>query len=146
MAIDTSGKWWVGTEPSDIEEYLKAFKAEGYDVDRFKLSRCQCGQDHFRLEIDDDEGAAKRTCPSCGAVAFIGDSDRYFANTTQSFKCVECAASECNVGVGFSLYEADGADVRWLSVGARCVGCGVLGCMVDWKVGGGNEPDFLERA
>jgi hypothetical protein len=25
MAIDKSGKWWVGTEPQDFKEYLEAF-------------------------------------------------------------------------------------------------------------------------
>jgi hypothetical protein len=145
MTIDTSGKWWVGSAPADIEEYLKAFKAEGYEVDRFKLARCECGEDRFRLDVDDDEGAARRVCPACNTVGFVGDSDRYFANTTESFKCIECGASTCNVGVGFSLYASDSADVRWLSVGVRCSQCGVLGCIVDWKVGGGNEPDFLEK-
>ncbi|MBN8608730.1 MAG: hypothetical protein J0L81_17565 [Caulobacterales bacterium] len=145
MTIDTSGKWWVGSEPADVEEYLKAFKAEGYDVDRFKLARCQCKAESFHLAIDDDEGAARRTCSACGAEGFIGDSGKYFANTTQSYECVECHSLTCNVGVGFSLYELNNTDVRWLSVGVRCSQCGVLGCMIDWKVGGGNDPDFLER-
>lgn len=147
MTIDTSGKWWVGSEPGDLEDYLKAFKADGHDVDHFKLAICNCGERTFRLDVDNDEGAARRVC-SCGAIGFIGDSDKYFAKTTQSYLCVECGTSTCNVGVGFSLYEADEistTDVRWLSVGVRCSTCGVLGCIVDWKVGGGNEPDFLEK-
>ncbi len=27
MAIDTSGKWWVGSEAADIADYLKAYQA-----------------------------------------------------------------------------------------------------------------------
>jgi len=145
MTIDTSGKWWVGDAPEDIEAYLKELKPEGYEIDRFKLARCACGVSAFLLDIDDEEGAAKHACATCKTVGFIGDSDHYFATATQSFSC-ECGNGECNVGVGFSLYEPDKSfDVRWLSVGVRCTRCGILGCIVDWKVGGGNDADFLNK-
>ena len=32
VAIDRSGKWWIGSEAADIEGYLKAYEAEGYAV------------------------------------------------------------------------------------------------------------------
>ncbi len=145
MAINTSGQWWVGDQPTDLAEYLKAFKTEGYEVDRFKLAHCSCGCEVFRLQADSNEGAAKGTCTSCGDVAFMGESDKYFASTTEAFKCIECRGDACNVGVGFSMYESESHYVRCLSVGVRCAQCGILGCIIDWKVGGGNEPGFLEK-
>jgi hypothetical protein len=54
-----------------------------------------------------------------------------------------------NVAVGFSLYEAAGEkerDVRWISVGVRCVGCGTFGSPVDWKVGYGPSYQLLEES
>jgi hypothetical protein len=31
--IDTSGKWWVGSEATDVTDFLTAYKAEGYPGD-----------------------------------------------------------------------------------------------------------------
>jgi len=47
-----------------------------------------------------------------------------------------------NIGVLFSLYEADG-DVRWLYVGVRCVTCGILSCHVDWKIAYGPSNQLI---
>lgn len=65
MTIDKSGAYWVGTEAADIDEYLRALTAEGYPADRFVHSECRCGNDRFRLHVDADEGAARRTCALC---------------------------------------------------------------------------------
>lgn len=32
VAIDTSGKWWRGDSPTDIEEYLRAYTSETYRI------------------------------------------------------------------------------------------------------------------
>jgi hypothetical protein len=146
MAIDKSGTWWVGGGVDDLDEYLRELKVEGYDVDVFRRSACECGGLVFRLGVDQDEGAARLTCTACSKVRYIGDSEQYFVpENVEPYECVECHGDTCNVGVGFSLYEATSTDVRWLSLGVRCPTCGILGCIVDWKVGGGNEPDFLDR-
>jgi hypothetical protein len=65
VAIDTSGKCWVGSEAADIEEYLKAYNAEGYEVRATRLCKCRCGSTAFELEADRDEGCAQRTCTVC---------------------------------------------------------------------------------
>jgi hypothetical protein len=147
MTIDTSGKWWIGDAPSDIEEYLKELKVEGYAVDRFTQSRCKCGSFVFALNVDRENEAAMRTCAVCSLTGPIGDSEKYFdANTAEPYVCVECGSRQCNVGVGFSLYEPTGIDIRWVSVGVRCAKCGVLGCFGDWKVGGGNDVNYFDMA
>ena len=57
MSIDTSGKYWTGTGPEDIDEYLRALTADGYRVDRTVHAKCTCGTDVFALLADADEGA-----------------------------------------------------------------------------------------
>jgi hypothetical protein len=36
--------------------------------------------------------------------------------------------------------------VHWLYVGCRCAKCGVLGCMVDWKVAYEPSLQLLDQA
>jgi hypothetical protein len=146
MPIDTSGKWWTGSTPDDIGEYLQALSSSSYPTSEFRLSRCQCGGIIFRLEVEQDEGVAKRTCADCGAEHLVCDSAENYEEGTKlkKFKCV-CKATLANVGVSFSLYE-EGRAVRWLWVGHRCVKCGVLGSMVEWKVGYEPSLQLLNEA
>ena len=140
MAIDDSGQWWIGSAPTDIEPYLKAYASESYEVHAFRLARCGCGGEKFRLLADDEEGVAQRTCIECDSSHFICDSAEYWSEARpEKFVCVECKNDSCNVGVGFSLYE-DKSAIKWLYVGERCAECGVLGCMAGWKVG--YEPSL----
>jgi hypothetical protein len=144
VTIDTSGKWWIGSEPVDIQGFLTAYSSEGYKVDEFRLARCECGCEVFHLDADDTEGAARRECVKCGKVHFICDSEEYWGETDpERCTCVECGSEAFNVGVGFSLYE-DTEDVRWLYVGERCVTCGILGCFAGWKVAYGPSHHLLD--
>jgi len=146
MTIDASGKWWVGTAPEDVGPYLEAYASEGYTVDEFRLSRCGCGSDVFRLQADDEEGCAQRECASCGARHFIcGSAEFWDEASPETFICLECQSDTCNVGVGYSLYPEKNA-VKWLYVGERCVKCGVLGCFAGWKVGYEPSLQLLEQA
>jgi hypothetical protein len=140
MPIDTSGKWWKGSAPEDVGEYLQALSSSSYPASEFRLCRCQCGGVTFRLEVEQDEGVAKRACANCGAEHLICDSaDNYEEGMKlRKFKCV-CKTALANVGVSFSLHEG-GQSIRWLWVGHRCVQCGVLGSIVEWKVG--YEPSL----
>ena len=135
MAVDTSGEWWKGTGPDDVRAFLEAYAAEGYAVHDFRLARCTCQSDVFRLEADDDEGTARRSCARCGEQRFICDSEEYWAHAApEAWRCVECPSETTNIGVGFSFYE-DGRGIRWLYIGVRCTDCGMLGCFTGWKVG-----------
>jgi hypothetical protein len=135
MTVDTSGKWWTGTDPDDVREFLVAYSEDAYVVDEFGLARCACGSIDFHLWADDDEGAAKRRCARCASEQFVCDSAEYWSDAKpEQWRCIECDGDVTNVGVGFSLY-ADSRDVRWLYVGVRCTSCGILGCFAGWKVG-----------
>jgi hypothetical protein len=144
MTIDTSGKWWKGTEFADIDEYLRGFTADGYPAHEIVQSICGCGHTVFRLEGDRDAGCACRTCVGCKTVSFIGDSGMYWdeADITK-FSC-RCRARQFEMGVAFSRHE-DG-EVRWITVGVRCVKCGVLGSPVDWKIDYSPTGHLLSQA
>ena len=145
MTIDTSGRWWLGSDPDDISEYLEAFTEESYPINEFRLARCDCGGVVFRLEADATEGTARRTCPSCSKDCFICDSEEYWDDSgPDNWQCIDCGHDQTNVRVGFSLYE-DGDDIRWIYVGVRCAQCGVLGCFADWKVGYGPSLQLMDR-
>jgi hypothetical protein len=144
MVIDKSSKWWVGGRPDDLGEYLEGYASEGYRVHEFRLAKCNCGSDTFRLFADDNEGCARRTCTSCDSSLFICDSGEYWSEAQpEEWKCSECGSTSANIGVGFSLYE-DG-EVRWLYVGERCVRCGTLGCFAGWKIAYSPSKQLLEQ-
>jgi hypothetical protein len=148
MAVDDSGKWWVGSEPANIQEYLEAFtQSEGaYPARLFRLVRCSCGSERFKLERASE--VTRRTCASCGYHKYIcreaEDWEEAEAEEgTEPYSCVECAAREANIVVGFAVYDdnpqIDG--VKWFYVGVRCAECGILGCFNDGKIGWGPAAE-----
>ena len=145
MSINTSGKWWVGSEPADIRGFLEAYATKGYEVHDFRLTKCHCGADSFHLLADDNEGAAKRVCSKCADEHFMCDSEEYWEEAEpEHWECVECASETTNIGVGFSLYDDD-REIRWLYVGCRCAKCGVLGCFAGWKVAYSPSRQLLDK-
>ena len=144
MSIDTSGKWWGGSDASDIREYLEAYAEGDYGVHDFRLAKCRCGSDRFYVDIDGDEGVVKRTCPNCSFERFVCDSDEYLEDAApRRWRCTECRSHETNLGVGFSL--RDDGEVRWIHVGCRCARCGVLGCVAEWKIDTQLSRQLLEK-
>jgi hypothetical protein len=69
---------------------------------------------------------------ACARQAFIADSDEYSDKAAPGGAQFPCAEEAFELGVAFSLRE--GGDVRWITVGGRCVACGILGAYVDWKI------------
>jgi hypothetical protein len=132
MAIDKSGKWWKGQNADDLVEYVRLLTQQGYPATKFAIAKCACGTDLFRLYADQDEGCAKRQCTSCGKDAFICDSED--ASEEASLKKVRCKCKKdvFDLAVGFSL--RDTGEIKWITVAARCVSCGMLGSYVDWKI------------
>ena len=146
MAIDTSGRWWVGSDPRDLEQYLVALTKgdKQAPIHQFRLARCQCGAATFRIQADPNEGVAERTCSQCGHTSFVCDSGELASDADlESWHCIECGSLVANVGVGFSLRDSQ-KDVRWLYLGVRCSSCGVLGCLADWKIDYSPSTHLLE--
>jgi len=146
MTIDTSGKWWVGSEPQDVRDFLEAYAEDGYSINDFRLAKCTCGSISFKLEADDNEGVARRTCATCGESHFICDSEKFWSDAQpELWECVECGCEHANVGIGFSLYDEDPTGIRWLYVGERCSQCGVLGCFADWKIAMSDVLHLMDK-
>jgi hypothetical protein len=142
---------WVGSEPSDVREFLVAYTRSdgGYPATSYRLVRCPCSTERFRLERAGD--VTRRTCVACGRSHFIcrqaDDWQEAEAEEgAESYGCVECGCREANLVVGFVGYEdnpeIDG--VKWLYVGVRCAACGILGCFNDCKVGWGPASEVYE--
>lgn len=146
MTIDTSGKWWKGSGPDDLGEYLRALTPQeiGYALDAVRLARCACGSNTFSLRADRDEGGAERTCQACGVSHLMCDSAEIWTDARpRKWRCV-CKRDVGNVAVGVSLREG-GDDVRWILVGVRCTSCGVLSSYGDWKVTYSPSLHLLEQ-
>jgi hypothetical protein len=78
MALKKRGKYWYGDSQADIRgELIRHGKLDDEVPTQFKDVRCKCGSDTFRLTMDEEQGAAVRTCTACGTAHPIGDSDEY---------------------------------------------------------------------
>jgi hypothetical protein len=148
MSINKQGKFWIGSEASDIDEYLRAYASDGYGVHEIRRCRCACGNDVFQVEASAADAVARRTCNRCGHVHFMFDSAKSWDDTEdepQLLRCTECGATDANIGVGFSLYQEEQTkgEIRWLYIGHRCAQCDVLGSFADWKVAGVGAHHLL---
>ena len=130
MAIDTSGEYWVGSESADIDEYLRSFTSDGYPADKFVHARCTCGAGQFALLAGAD--VAQRTCIACAAAHFICDSGEFWDEAEPEAVGCPCDGTTYEVAVGFS--HRDDGSIKWITVGVRCVRCGILGAAADWKI------------
>jgi hypothetical protein len=129
--INTSGEWWKGTGYPDVEDYLRELKPGGYAVDDVVQAGCACGGARFALDVDQDNELARTRCCVCGRVAFVVDSEEHWKEAeARPLRC-PCGKEEYEVGLGRCI--RDGEWVRWMSLGVRCVSCGVLASPLDWK-------------
>lgn len=151
MSIDDSGEWWVGSDPGDIEPYLRAYTEGAYLISFFRGIRCNCGSDRFRLERAGS--LVRRQCAACGSRSFTCGAAEDWEEAVEEegsepYSCVECGGDQANVGVGFAAYdEAPELDaVQWFYVGVRCAGCGILGCFGDGKVGRSPAAEVYRQA
>ncbi|XVV15885.1 hypothetical protein ACQP2X_16500 [Actinoplanes sp. CA-131856] len=144
MTLDKSGKLWRGEDFADLAEYVRQFEAGGYPVATVVESRCgQCDGRAFRVGIDEDE-ATLRMCLACGNVAFIGDSADYWDEDTAGACACPCGGEEFAVAVGYALF--DDGEVRWISVGLRCLKDNALGVYADTKIDYSPSRQLLDQA
>jgi hypothetical protein len=145
MALKKRGKYWYGDSQADIRgELVRYGKLDDEVPTQFKDVRCKCGSTTFRLQMDEEQGAAVRTCASCGAEHAIGDSDEYLKDANLEPRGCGCGGDAFEITVGVSLYEGSN-DARWLYVGCRCPACGMLGNYGDWTSEFPDYAKLLER-
>jgi len=132
MAIDKSKRYWRGSSAEDIIEYLDEYSEN--EIDKIVIVKCrQCGSEVFTFKADVDEGAIEVTCTACNKKRLLLDSEKYWEKSEpKDAKCSECKKTQCNVAVGF-VHRRSG-DVKWIYIGNRCAGCGVLGSYGDWGI------------
>lgn len=145
MTLQKKGKYWYGTTPEDIEADLIDYsKGNRQLAVKFAQSTCTCGASVFKLESDEDEGAARRICVRCGVEHFMGDSAEYAAEAELSRHPCICDEEDFELVSGVALY-ADSNDVRWYYIGCRCVHCNLVGVFADWKCEAGDADAFLAK-
>jgi hypothetical protein len=145
MALKRRGKFRFGDNQADIrEEILRYSKSNAYRAQHFAEAACKCGGKLFRLALDDDEGAAVRTCIGCQTEHPIGDSDEFLDEAELAECACPCGGEEFEITVGVSLYE-ESADVRWLYLGCRCPKCGLTAVYGDWKNEFNDYRELLAR-
>lgn len=133
MTVKKSGKWWRGTEATDIDEYLADYLAVACPVARVVHARCRpCGGSVFSMRVDDDEGCAQRTCVGCGDEHLMLDSDETLADADLVDAACPCGNETFNAAVGFA--HTHGGDISWVYLGLRCTADGGLGVYTDWKI------------
>ncbi|MBB5873383.1 hypothetical protein F4553_006817 [Allocatelliglobosispora scoriae] len=117
-----------------LDEFLRDYQAGGYPVAEVVHAACaDCGGTVFAVLLDDEAGFVERWCTSCEAdgVAML-DSAEYAEEAEPGEATCPCGGEYFEVAVGFSR-NADG-DIRWVSVGLRCVADGLAGVYIDWKI------------
>jgi hypothetical protein len=127
----------------ELAEYVRTITEAGYPARIVLQSTCACRGTAFRMEADGTEGCARRTCIECGKTAFIGDSDEFWEGAEPEEVGCSCGGDAFQVAVGFSFYDDD--EVRWLTVGTRCVSCGALAAAADWKIDYTPSDHLFER-
>lgn len=133
MAIDKSGRWWCGSEPSDLDEYIGEYSADSYPATRIVHASCEKdGGIEFRVRVDDEEGFIERKCSTCGTAVAMLDSAEYADDASPRSVTCPCRGKVFNVAIGFATREDGG--VRWVYNGLRCVRDGTLGVWGEWKI------------
>ena len=146
MALSKRGKYWYGESQADIRDELIRYGKQDDEVPtQFKDIRCKCGSSTFRLQIDDEAGAAVRTCTKCNKDHAIGDSDEYLDDAELGECSCPCGEEQFELTVGVSLYE-DSEDVRWVYIGCRCPACGLTSNYGDWSSEYEDFREYLKKA
>jgi hypothetical protein len=145
VAIDKSGQYWRGENLADLAEYLRSFQAGGYPIADVIESICaDCKGQAFRLLADDDEGCVQRICLNCGSTSFIADSAD--ASQDADLQPCECPCGGDNFAVAVGDAQRSDQEIRWISVGLRCLNDGTLGVYADWKIDYSPSSHLLSQA
>jgi hypothetical protein len=141
---DDITQWPTGETFADLVARVRAYsEANGTPATEVLQSTCDgCGGTALHLHVDDDEGVAGRLCDRCGTTAFLADSDEYWDEAEPAGAACPCGHEEFEVAVGFSRH--DDGEIRWVTVGGRCLRCGIVGVYADWKIDYSPTGHLLE--
>lgn len=133
MALEKIGRYHYGDTRKDLRnEMIRFSRLNEYVINHFADAVCSCGNELFKLYLDEEEGAAIRVCSSCEFSHPIADSIDYLKEARlHSCICV-CDNEDLELIVGLSLYSVS-EDVRWIYFGCRCPLCRLLGVYGNWK-------------
>jgi hypothetical protein len=133
MSLHKRGQWWYGDSQADIrDELTRVGKLNEYVPTQFADAKCSCGSTVFSLKIDENEGAAVRSCVICSQSHPIGDSGEYLEDANLEECACPCGEEKFEITVGVHLYDGS-EDVKWFYVGCRCSFCGIAANYGDWK-------------
>jgi hypothetical protein len=143
VGLTKKGKYWFGTAINDVEtEIVRYSQQNSYLAVRFRQSQCRCGSDSFKLESDEEVGAARRICAACATVHLMGDSTDYASDASFDNHVCVCENELFSLLSGVALYEGSN-DVRWYYIGCLCDQCKLVGVFADWKCEAGDADAFL---
>ena len=133
MALTQKGIYSYGDSRLDIQDVLREYiRGNQYPATQFADAFCSCAGNSIFVQLDDEVGAAVRTCLTCQAKHPIADSAEYLAEADLEECQCPCGSASFEMSVGVALY-ADSTDVKWLCLGLRCILCGLVACYGDWK-------------
>ncbi|MEU7836834.1 hypothetical protein [Nonomuraea sp. NPDC049129] len=143
MAIDASGDLWRGEDFEDLADFLREYQPGGYAVQQVSEAVCVgCAGKYFSVMADDLEGCVQRICVACGDASYIADSADCVNDADLEECACPCGGEEFAAVVGFA-FRSDG-EVRWVSIGLRCLKDGSLGVYADWKIEYSPTAHLLE--
>lgn len=102
----------------------------------------QCRGLAFRVSADATEGCAQLTCLTCGTKSFAADSEDFWEDAQPEPVSCPCAGTTYAAAVGLGL--RPDSEVRWVSVGIRCITDGALGVCADWKISYSPSTHLVE--
>ncbi|WP_250038263.1 hypothetical protein [Paractinoplanes maris] len=133
MTIKKAGKFWRGDNLGDLVTYIQKHQAGGYPVQHAREVTCsRCRQGTFRILVDDEEGCALAICLNCRTETPVADSADHLEEADLGECACPCGGETFSAAVGFAMTAGD--EVRWISLGLRCLTDGVLGVYTDWKI------------
>lgn len=117
----------------DLATYIRAYRAGGYPVTHVNEHVCPaCRGTAFRVLVDDEEGCAVAICEGCRAESPLADSAEHMADADLGECACPCGGETFAGAIGFAL--TAGNEVRWVSVGLRCLTDNHVGVYTDWKI------------
>jgi hypothetical protein len=142
VTIDKSGSFWRGEDSADLAACIREFEAGGYRVARVNDIVCrQCQGTEVHLLVDDDEGCAVAVCAGCEFEMPLADSADHLDGADLGECACPCGGETFAAAIGFAVF--DDGDVRWISVGLRCLTDGTMGVYADWKIDYGPSAHLM---